>query len=77
VTTVGVKRCKKCGRNLPWDRFSAKADAGDRFDPWCKPCRKISSARAGRARNEAVRRLIANHPDEWRTVLAEVNAELS
>lgn len=34
-----MKRCKKCGKDLPLEEFSKHPSTKDRKQPQCKPCR--------------------------------------
>jgi NAD-dependent SIR2 family protein deacetylase len=36
---TGTKRCNRCGRDLPFDRFNAFAREPDGLHPHCNECR--------------------------------------
>lgn len=73
----GVRLCVRCGSPGPFARSHVYQKVCDRCkaDPSSK-ARHSSDVkiRWARARSEAVRRLIANHPDEYDMLLAQERA---
>jgi hypothetical protein len=67
------KYCTHCTTLKPLSEFYVNKKTSDGLQSWCKDCIKgdPNTGRAARARNEAVRRLIKAHPEEYRKLYEE------
>lgn len=71
-----TKVCNICKKRKRTTSFYANPNHEDGLLPTCKPCQIERAKPRGKARAEAIRRLIAQHPLEFRILYRNVLNEM-